>query len=117
MPQPIQQSQNFRPATAKLVARLVAPLLDSGLVSNSEYDQLVAAIKALVHSDATPVPVRLISGQEAAEMLGISYSQFRALESEGSFPFQRRLVGSKTVRYRLADLVRYIEASDVTARL
>ena len=51
--------------------------------------------------------------QEAAEMLAISYSQFRALEKEGAFPFRRKLVGNKTVRYRNTDIYDYINAPDI----
>ena len=103
-------SKFFRPATAKLVARLVAPLTDSGLVTVAEYDQLVEAMRILAKQGAAIPPPRLIDGRAAAEILGVSYSQFRALEAEGAFPFRRRMVGSKTVRYLNTDLLAYIEA-------
>ena len=106
---PPQVTSPFRPATAKLVARLVAPLTDSGLVTVAEYDQLVEAMRALAKQGAAAPPPRLVDGKAAAEMLGISYSQFRALEAEGAFPFRRRMVGSKTVRYLSSDLFTYIE--------
>ncbi len=109
MTQPHVTSQ-FRPATAKLVARLVAPLTDSGLVTVAEYDQLVAAMRILAKQGVPTPPPRLVDGKAAADMLGISYSQFRALEAEGAFPFHRRLVGSKTVRYLNTDLLSYLEA-------
>lgn len=103
----------FRPATAKLVARLVAPLTDSGLVWASEYDQLVDAMRALAKSGGAidGIPPRLIDGKAAAEMLGISYSQFRALEAEGAFlpTIRRRTIGSpKTVRYLNLEILRYM---------
>ncbi len=56
---------------------------------------------------------KLLTPQEAAEMLAISYSQFRALEKEGAFPFRRKLVGNKTVRYRNTDIYDYINAPDI----
>lgn len=99
----------FRPATAKLVARLLAPLTDSGLVTVAEYDQLVEAVRALAKQGAATPPPCLVDGKAAAEMLGISYSQFRSLEAEGAFPFKRRMVGAKTVRYLNTDLLAYIE--------
>ena len=102
----------FRPATARLVARLVAPLTDSGLVTLPEYEQIVSALRGLAkRGGMVPViPPRLVDGKAAAEMLGISYSQFRTLEAEGEFPFKRRLVGSKTVRYLNTDLLAYMGA-------
>ena len=101
----------FRPATARLVARLVAPLTDSGLVTLSEFDQIVSALRGLAkRGKSSSIPPRLVDGKKAAEMLGISYSQFRTLEAEGEFPFKRRLVGSKTVRYLNTDLLAYMGA-------
>jgi len=40
-------------------------------------------------------------------MLGIGYSNFKKLEAEGAFPFQRKMVGS-SVRYRNIDVIDYI---------
>ena len=103
------QQNSIRPATARLVTRILAPLLDSGTVSTGELDQISAAMKSLSHANAPPTPLKLITGQEAAELLGISFSQFRALEKEGAFPFSRKMVGNKTVRYRNLDIIRYME--------
>ena len=103
------QQNSIRPATARLVTRLLAPLLDSGTVTPGEFDQIAAAMKALSHANAPPTPLKLITGQEAAEQLGISFSQFRSLEKEGAFPFSRKMVGNKTVRYRNLDIIRYME--------
>ncbi len=104
----IQQLQSIRPATARLVARMLAPLMDSGTVTTSEFDAIARSLKELSHANALSAPLKLITGQEAAEMLGISFSQFRALEKEGAFPFSRKMVGSKTVRYRNLDIIRYM---------
>ena len=104
----IQQLQSIRPVTARLVARLLAPLIDSGTVTPTEFDAITICIKNLSHAKAPPTPLKLLTGQEAAEMLGISFSQFRALEKEGAFPFKRKMVGNKTVRYRNLDIIRYM---------
>ena len=109
MPLELQQNCAIRPVTARLVTRIIAPLLDSGTVTPGEFDQIAAAMKALSHANAHPTPLKLITGQEAAELLGVSYSQFRALEKEGAFPFNRKMVGNKTVRYRNLDIIRYME--------
>ncbi len=103
-----KHSLQFRPTTARLVARLIAPLMDSGLVWASEYDQLVDAMRGLSKRGASLPPPQLVDGKTAATMLGISYSQFRALEAENAFPFRRRMVGEKTVRWLNLDLLRYM---------
>ena len=100
------------PATVKLVARMLAPLMDCGTISNGEYGSIVTALKSLGKNPSSEPPLRLISPQEAAELLGISYSQFRALENEGLFPFVRKMVGNKTVRYRNVDIYRYMMSND-----
>ena len=48
------------------------------------------------------------SQEELAEMLSVSYSQFRTLEKEGAFPFRRRMIGGKTVRYLNKDIIDYM---------
>ena len=108
MPLELQQNTRIRPVTARLVTRLLAPLLDSGTVTPGEFDQISAAMKSLSHAKMPPAPLKLITGQEAAELLGISFSQFRALEKEGVFPFSRKMIGNKTVRYRNLDIIRYM---------
>lgn len=111
-----QQKNILRPVTVDLIGRIIQPLTDSGLVTCSEYSVVVSNLKYLAkHGVLKPaIMPKLISPQEAAEMLGISYSQFRALEAEGAFPFKRKLVGSKTVRYRNTDIISYIENTDYT---
>jgi len=110
-------ANNLRPATARLVTRLIAPLLDSGLVTNTEYDAIYQNLAYLAKKgeQMPTIPPRLITGQEAAEILGISFSQFRTLEREGAFPFQRRIVGERNVRYRNTDIYAYMDTGSVTA--
>ena len=109
-----QHQGNFRPATAKLVVRLLAPLLESGTITSGEYDQIAAAMKSLTKaSSSLPMPpLKLITAKEAADMLSISFAQFRVLEKEGAFPFQRKMIGNKTVRYRNWDVLRYLMYDD-----
>ncbi|MBQ7179141.1 MAG: hypothetical protein IJS08_17125 [Victivallales bacterium] len=106
---PIEFQQSYlRPATARLVTRLIAPLLDPGTVTQGEFNQIAATMKALCKNSPPPPPLKLLTAQEAADLLGISFSQFRALEKEGAFPFQRKLVGRKAVRYRSSDIYGFI---------
>jgi len=57
-----------------------------------------------------------VDGKTAATMLGISYSQFRALEAEGAFlpTIRRRTIGSpKTVRYLNLEILRYMGINEI----
>ena len=101
----------LRPATVKLVSRLLIPLMDSGTVTNREYKIIAANLSHLAkHGEPMPAILpKLITSQEAAEMLGVSHSQFRALEHEGLFPFRRRSVGGRTVRYKNTDVIAYMD--------
>ena len=107
----INANNRIRPMTAKLVSRLAAALLDSGTVSQSEYDVIRRNLNSLAKTGELVLPIapKLLTPQEVAELLAISYSQFRALEKENVFPFKRVMIGSKTVRYRNTDVIRYIE--------
>ena len=107
----IKANNRIRPMTAKLVSRLAAALLDSGTVSQSEYDVIRRNLNSLAKTGelALPIEPKLLTPQEVAELLAISYSQFRALEKENVFSFKRVMIGSKTVRYRNTDVIRYIE--------
>ena len=86
-----------RPQAARLICRLAAVLLDSGGVTTGEYDLISKTLQHLAVKGELPPAIKpkLITPQEAATMLGISYSQFRALEKEGAFPFKRKLPFNK----------------------
>lgn len=108
----------MRPQTVKLICRLVAPLLDSGVVTSAEFDILKRNLSSLAKNGelAPAIQPRLITPQEAADLLAISYSQFRELEKERQFPFKRRKLGSKTVRYYLPDIINYISLGGIEER-
>ena len=104
----------FRESTVKLLRRVISPWMEMGIVSRDEFDALFSYLSSLAKTGMEPPEVKpkLISGQEAAEMLSISYSQFRQLAKEGAFPFTRRMVGGKTVRYFLPDIVAYMRTGE-----
>lgn len=108
------QNQVLRPQTARLVCRLASVLLDSGTITGEEYNIISRNLHALAKTGelAPAIAPKLLTPQEVAELLSISYSQLRSLEKEGTFPFSRKLVGNKTVRYRNTDIYDYINASD-----
>ena len=103
-------TKTIRPVTVKLIMRLIAPLLDSGLVTNTEYSAISKSLAYLAKKgeEIPPVPPQLLTGPEAAEVLGISFSQFRTLLREGAFPFSRRIVGGRNVRFLNSDIYAYI---------
>ena len=112
----LDQQKRLRPQTARLVCRLASVLLDSGTITGEEYNIISRNLHALAKTGelAPAIVPKLLTQQEVAEMLAIAGSQFRKLEKEGIFPFRRKLVGNKTVRYRNTDIYDYINASDTT---
>ena len=45
--------------------------------------------------------------------MSISYSQFREMERNHEFPFKRRSVGKRTVRFLNLDIMKFIEYTSV----
>ena len=103
------QNSILRPRTVKLISRIMKPLVDEGVILVSEEQFVSANLKNLANKGRLmPVVVpKLINQREVAEMLGLGYSNFKKLEKEKAFPFNRRMVGS-SVRYRNIDIVEYI---------
>ena len=100
----------LRPVTARLTCRLLASLVDTGLVAAGELSIIRRNLTALAKTGelAPAVTPKLVTGPEAAEMLNVSFSQFRQLEKEGAFPFKRRMIGGKTVRYLNTEVLDYM---------
>ena len=109
----------LRMATVRWIGRLLAVSLDVGALTVGEYNIVMKTLRDAAKKGETKepeVPLRLVDGREAADILGISYSMFRALESEGVFPFRRKMLGKKTVRYRITDINNYILSDDATEK-
>ena len=70
----IKANNRIRPMTAKLVSRLAAALLDSGTVSQSEYDVIRRNLNSLAKTGelALPIEPKLLTPQEVAELLAIN---------------------------------------------
>ena len=104
----------IRPKTVKLISRLIRPLVDEGIIYVSEEKEIISNLKYLAEKgELMPtITPKLIDQKEVAEMLGIGHSNFKKIESEGGFPFKRRMVGS-SVRYRNLDIIKYIMSNDV----
>lgn len=104
----------LRLKTVKLLSRLIKPWVDEGVITVAESQEIVSNLKHLAEQRTLLPPIipRLIDQQEAADMLGLSLSNFKKLEREAAFPFRRKMVGS-SVRYRNTDLVSYIMVQDM----
>ena len=110
-------NNNLRMATVRWIGRLLAVSLDVGALTVGEYNIVMKTLRDAAKKGETKepeVPLRLVDGREAAEILGISYSQFRALEAEGVLRIPRKMLGKKTVRYRITDINSYILSDDTT---
>lgn len=108
-------SEQLRPCTVSLVKRLLVPLMTYGVVTNKEL-QLITENLAHLAKHGTPqpaIPPKLITGQEAADLMSISYSSFREMERNHEFPFKRRSVGKRTVRFLNTDVIKYIEYTSI----
>jgi len=100
-----------RPKTVRLLGRILKPWCDEGLVTVVEQNTILSNLKHLADKgELLPaIQPRLIDQDEAAAMLGISKANFKKMEKEGRLQIQRRMIGT-SVRYRLTDVVIYINA-------
>ena len=99
--------------TVRFFKRIMRPVAEEGIISLCEYNEAISQLTSLAeHGIPKPVIIpKLIDQREAAEMLGISHSNFKKLAAEGAFPFPRKMVGS-AVRYRNTEIIDYINSRD-----
>ena len=97
-------------STVKLIKRFLLVLVDTGVIGNGECNEIISQLRFLSEkSEYKPdIKPKLISQKEAADILGLSLSNFKKLEKEDAFSFKRKMVGS-SVRYRNTDIFKYIE--------
>jgi len=95
--------------TVRMFKRIMRPVAETGIIPLAEYNESISQLTSLAERGMlkpTVIP-KLIDQRQAAEMLGIGLSNFKKLESEGAFPFQRKMVGS-SVRYRNTDIYNFL---------
>lgn len=112
-----QVGTTLRMSVVRWLGRHLAIDVDLGALTAAEYNLIMKTLRSVAKNGevkAPDVPPRLIDGKEAAEILGISYSQFRALETEGFFPFRRKMLGKKTTRYRINDIASFVLSDEQT---
>ena len=102
--------------TVRLFKRVMRPIAEEGIISLPEYNEAISQLISLAeHGTLQPVVIpKLLDMKEASAMLGIGLSNFKKLESEGRFPFKRKMVGT-SIRYRNTDLCEFICATDEPA--
>lgn len=95
--------------TVRMFKRIMRPIAEEGVIPLPEYNEAISQLTSLAeHGKPKPLLIpHLIDMKEAAELLGIGLSNFKKLESEGAFPFKRKMVGS-SVRYRNTDLYEFL---------
>ena len=105
----------IRPSIMPAIRKMLQIYLEHGIITVDEYNTIVSELGYIAkHGERKPaIMPRLVTPQEAAEMLSISYSQFRALEKENAFPFRRRSIGGKTVRYLNTEILDYMEVGSI----
>lgn len=106
--------QPIRSKCVKLIARVIKPFVDEGVITVAEEGEVLANLRHLAAKGTLKpmVPPKLIGQQEAAEMMSISVAAFKKLERKGVFPFNRRMVGG-SIRYRNYDVIDYVLGEDI----
>jgi len=106
----------IRIKTVKLISRLLQPLTEEAVLSVPEKNAIVQNLKYLAeHNTLAPaIQPRLVDRTEACQLLGLSLSNFKRIETANGFPFHRKQLAG-AVRYRLTDIVEYINADDASS--
>ena len=107
------QQISIRPKTIHLLARIMKPFIEEGIIAQTEANSIIANLRS-ISEKGTPlkeVQPKLLTQQNVSEMLGIAFSNFRKLEAQGEFPFRRRLIHG-SVRYLNLDVLEYMLAEN-----
>lgn len=101
----------IRPCTVQLLRKLMNPWVDHGVIGNLEANHIINNLNSLIRHNEfmPPVPPKLLTQAEVAEMLGLGLSNFKALEKQNTFPFKRRMLGG-AVRFSNLAVIEYIQS-------
>lgn len=107
-------NSNIRPQTVRLIKRILTPLAEEGLIFVPELNDIIANLKHISEKgELLPaIMPKLLTQEDAAEMLSVSLSNFKKLERESAFSFKRKMVGT-SVRYLNINVLKYIIENDV----
>jgi hypothetical protein len=108
------QVGTIRPRTVSLISKLIRPLIHEGIITVNEGIEITANLRHLATKGTLlpPLPPKLLTQSEAADMLNIGLSNFKKMERDDAFPFSRKMVGS-SVRFLNLDVLRFIMDEDV----
>ena len=104
-------NEPIRHQTVILIGKILHPLTESNLIPFPEYREIIAQLKHIA-AKGEPLPVvvpKLVTTEEADNMLGISVANFK--KQEQYLPFKRKYVGHG-IRYRNTDIIRFILSDD-----
>jgi len=114
--QSAMNQNSIRLQTVILIGKILHPLTESNLIPFPEYREIIAQLKHIA-AKGEPLPAvvpKLITMDEAAQMLGISLANFK--KQEPYLPFKRKYVGHG-IRYRNTDVIKFILSDDTTDKL
>jgi predicted DNA-binding transcriptional regulator AlpA len=99
----------LRPKIVKLISKILSPWVDNGEILPSEMQIIKLNLNSLAQKGelAPLIPPKMLTQREVAELLSLSYSNYKRLEKMGVFPFQRRMIHS-AVRYLNTDIFKYM---------
>ena len=114
--QSAMNQNSIRLQTVILIGKILHPLTESNLIPFPEYREIIAQLRHIAaKGEELPVVVpKLITMDEAAQMLGISLANFK--KQEPYLPFKRKYVGHG-IRYRNTDVIKFILSDDTPSKI
>jgi predicted DNA-binding transcriptional regulator AlpA len=103
----------LNPRTVKLISQILKPWVDNGGILPSEAKIITSNLNSLARKGklAPVIPPKMLTQREVAELLSLSYSNYKRLEKMGVFPFRRRMIHS-AVRYLNTEVFEYMRENN-----
>ena len=95
-----------------IILKVIRPLVEIDLINVPESQLIAVNLRHLAEKGTLQPAIlpKLVTQEEAAEILCLGWSNFKRIEKEGRFPFRRKMIGT-AVRYRNTDLYAFIASS------
>jgi predicted DNA-binding transcriptional regulator AlpA len=99
----------LNPRTVKLISQILRPWVDNGGILPSEMKIITSNLNSLARKGelAPLISPKMLTQREVAELLSLSYSNYKRLEKMGVFPFRRHMIHS-AVRYLNTEVFEYM---------
>lgn len=101
----------LRLRTVKLLARLIKPWTEEGVITVSEEQEIISNLRHLASKGhmLPDIKPKLIDQREAADLLGLGYSNFRKMLMMNELPFKKKRLGSsRAVRFLNLDIYKFM---------